>query len=43
MYYIKQIEFEGWQRAYVVFFGNKEMAAFMYRDSAEYWISEHIA
>lgn len=43
MYYIKQREPEGWQKAFVVMFAGKVVATFSFRDSAEYWISEHIA
>lgn len=42
MYRIVQKEPEGWLLAYVVFFGDKRIAAFRYRDDAEYWISEQI-
>jgi hypothetical protein len=43
MYYIKQFEPEGWEKAFVVMFAGKRIATFSFRDSAEYWISEHIA
>lgn len=42
MYYIKENEPEGWQRAFLVMFAGKVVATFRYRDSAEAWIADHI-